>query len=153
MDTPPRHFSHFYKLLQLVPDEDDISLHISNCAPQLLTQRIHELIPLLRFVNCNVEYVGCDKAIVSIPLLDTAINQNGTQQAAAFYLLADCAFAVAILGALPGVYVSGIHDRCRALPIQLWTKQGAIQHLAPGTGTIKAIAQLPQESVYRCGSS
>lgn len=146
MDIKSHHFSCYYKILQYTPDEEDLLLHSSNCSPELITQRIHELVPLLRFVNCTVDYIGKDKAVISIPLLDSAINQNGTQQAAVFYLLSDCALAVGILGVLPGVYVTGIHDRCRALPIQYWTKQGTVQHLAPGTGTIRAVVEISQEN-------
>lgn len=146
MEIKSHHFSNYYKILQNTPDEEDLLLHSSNCSPDLMTQRIHELVPLLRFVHCTVDYVGKDKAVLSIPLLDSAINQNGTQQAAVFYLLSDCALAVGIFGVLPGVYATGIHDRCRALPIQYWTKQGIVHHLAPGTGTIRAVVGISQEN-------
>jgi methyltransferase (TIGR00027 family) len=149
MRTEHRHTSAYYKLLQVVPDEEDLSLHQHNCCPELITRRMHELIPLLRHTSCTVEHVGRDRAVVSVPLLDSTINQNGTQQAAIFYLLSDCTLAAGILGALPGVYITGIHDRCRALPIQFWTKHGSIQHLSPGTGTIKAVAEISLEDASK----
>ena len=149
MRTEHRRTSDFYKMLQVVPDEEDLSLHKHNCCPELITHRMHELIPLLRYTSCIVEYVGHDRAVVSVPLLDSAINQNGTQQAAIFYLLSDCTLAAGLLGALPGVYITGIHDRCRALPIQFWTKQGSIQHLSPGTGTIRAVVEIAPEHALR----
>lgn len=145
MSTENRHIGNFYKMLQIVPDEEDLSWHEHNCCPELITQRMHDLIPLLRYTSCTVEYVGRDRAVVSVPFSDSAINQNGTQQAAIFYLLSDCTLAAGILGALPGVYISGIHDRCPALPIQFWTKQGNIQHLSPGTGTIQAVVEISPE--------
>ncbi|MEX1020422.1 MAG: class I SAM-dependent methyltransferase [Litorilinea sp.] len=120
-----------------------MSLHARNSCPALLTQRIHEILPMLKFVNCQVESIATDETILILPFEESSLNQNGTQHTASFYLLADCALAVAIFGALPGVYVTGIHDRCRAMPIQIWTKQGTVDHLAPATGAIQAIVNIP----------
>lgn len=76
--------------------------------------------------------------MIAAPLLESAMNQNGTHQASVFYLLADYALGVGIFAALPGTYTVGVHDRCPALPIQFWLKSGEVRHLRPGTGTISA---------------
>src|SRR5207237_1364148 len=78
------------------------------------------------------------RTVLSLPLVASAMNQNGTHQAAVFYLIADYTIGVGMFGVLPGCYVTGIHDRCKALPVQYWLKRGSVHHLAPGTGKMKA---------------
>lgn len=135
----------FYKALSLEPDDEDLKLHEENCSPLLLTKRLHELVPLLSYTNAKVERVSEQETILSIPLGGGAINQNGTHQASVFYLIADNTAGVGIFGALPGCYVTGIHDRCPAQPIQLWLKKGIVEHLSPGTSTLKARVAIPEE--------
>lgn len=146
MEIIDRQSGDFYKLLLPVPDAEDLALHTQNCETELVTRRIHELIPLLGFVGCRVETITQTEAVLSVPLLESAMNQNGTQHTSVFYMLADCTLAAAILGALPGVYINGVNDRCRALPIQLWTKDGKIRHIGPGTGRVKAVVRIAPEN-------
>ena len=128
----------FFKPLSLVPNEADLALHKTNCCPEVTTCRLRELVPLLDVVDCVVEEMGPDRTVLSLPLLASAMNQNGTHQAAVFYLIADYTLGVGMFGALPGCYVTGIHDRCEALPVQYWLKRGSVHHLAPGTGRMRA---------------
>jgi methyltransferase (TIGR00027 family) len=137
--------SIYYKPLQLVPDEEDLLIHQANSTLGPLNQRIHELLPLLGFTNCTIEHVSEDMTVGTAPLLEAAMNQNGTQQAAVFYLVADWILAVGIFGALPGIYCTGFHNRCHALPVQIWTKQGTVHHHAPGTGEIRAAVRMAPE--------
>jgi len=125
-----------------------LELHKLNASVELATQRLWDLVPLLKFINCTVSYIGADKTVLTVPLLETAMNQNGTQQAAIFYLIADYTLGIGMFGALPGVCVTGVHDRCRGLPVQYWLKRGSVQHLAPGTGTMKAeVTILPEDAL------
>jgi methyltransferase (TIGR00027 family) len=132
----------YFKPLHLEPDEEDLALHRRNCDPELVTRRLRALVPLLDFIDCKVERITRNTTVLNVPLLESAMNQNGTHQASVFYLLADYTLGVAMYGALPGTYVTGVHDRCRALPVQLWLKRGAVRHLAPGTGSITAEASI-----------
>jgi methyltransferase (TIGR00027 family) len=125
------------KPLAAVPDAEDLELHRTNACPKLVTRRLRELVPLLEFVDCTVEQITSDGTVLTLPLLVSAMNQNGTHQAAIFYLVADYALGVAMFGVLPGVYVTGVHDRCAALPVQYWLKRGEVRHLAPGTGPLR----------------
>jgi O-methyltransferase involved in polyketide biosynthesis/acyl-coenzyme A thioesterase PaaI-like protein len=134
------------KPLSLIPDSEDVEIHRRNCSPKLITRRLRELVPLLEFVDCIVEEVGPDKTILSLRLRESAMNQNGTHQAAVFYLVADYALGVGMFGVLPGVYVTGVHDRCHALPVQYWLKRGTVQHLAPGTGRLTAEVRISADS-------
>jgi O-methyltransferase involved in polyketide biosynthesis/acyl-coenzyme A thioesterase PaaI-like protein len=133
----PTFSDSFAKPLSLVPDAEDLALHRINCAPGLVSLRLRELVPLLAFVDCRVEEISPEKTVLSLPLLASAMNQNGTHQAAIFYLVADYALGVGMFGVLPGVYVTGVHDRCNALPVQYWLKRGSVRHLAPGTGRLR----------------
>lgn len=134
MDSPSR----TYKPLALSPDPEDELLHRANSCPALVTRRLRELVPLLETVDCVVEEIGPERTVLSLPLLGSAMNQNGTHQAAVFYLVADYAVGVGMFGVLPGCYVTGVHDRCDGTPVQYWLKRGEVKHLAPGTGTLRA---------------
>lgn len=135
----------FAKPLSFLPDNHDIELHAVNSAPALVTKRLRELVPLLEFVDCTVDTIDNEKTVLSLPLLPSAMNQNGTHQAAIFYLVADYTIGVGMFGALPGIYVTGVHDRCNALPVQYWLKAGTVKHLAPGTGPLSAEVKIPAE--------
>lgn len=139
--------SNFNKRLSLVADEEDISLHEQNCDEALITERLGELVPLLKFVGFRVEQASPHRTVLTVPLLESAMNQNGTQQAAVFYLLADYTLGVAMFAAMPGIYTVGVHDRCNAMPVQFWLKGGQVTHLAPGTGTIRAVVELVEAVV------
>lgn len=142
----PEARDRFLKQLRLTPDPEDIELHKRNCCPKNATRRLRELVPLLEFIDCVVEEVGPERTVLSLPLLASAMNQNGTQQAAVFYLVADYTLGVGMFGVLPGVYVTGIHDRCHALPVQYWLKRGSVTHLAPGTGRMTAEVRISTEN-------
>ena len=139
----------FVKPLSPEPDASDLELHQHNCSPSLVTERLRELVPLLDFVDCVVEEIGPERTVLTLPLLPAAMNQNGTHQAAVFYLVADYVLGVGMFGVLPGVYVTGVHDRCAALPVQFWLKRGTVQHLAPGTGSLRAEVTIHSEDRLR----
>lgn len=139
----------FYKPLALVPDEHDLALHQLNCCTANATRRLRELVPLLDVVDCTMEEIGPGRTVLSLPLLASAMNQNGTHQAAVFYLVADYTLGVGMFGVLPGCYVTGIHDRCAAMPVQYWLKQGSVQHFAPGTGPMKAEVSISPEEAQK----
>lgn len=130
-----------------VPTADDEALHRRNADPELISRRLRELVPMLAFIDARVEAVGAGHAVVTAPLCHTAMNQNGTQQAAVFYLLADYAVGIAMFGALPGIYVKGVHDRCDALPVQMWLKRCTVEHVAPGSGMVRATATLTPDQI------
>lgn len=133
--------------LAAVASETDLALHRSNSSPELITRRLRELVPMLGFVGATVDEVEPGRAAMSAPLADAAMNQNGTQQAAVFYLLADYTVGVAMFASLPGIYVRGVHDRCDALPVQMWLRRCAVEHLAPGTGRVTAVVELTPERI------
>jgi hypothetical protein len=139
----------FYKPLSMLPDDHDLELHRRNCCPETVTRRLRELVPLLRVVDCAVEEMGPERTVLMLPLLESAMNQNGTHQAAVFYLIADYTLGVGMFGVLPGCYVTGVHDRCEALPVQYWLKRGSVSHLAPGTGKMRAEVRIPPEDAEK----
>ena len=134
-----------YKPLSVIPSEDDLDLHKSLCNPGLVTERLGQLVPLLKFVGFKVEQMTPEKTVLSVPLLETAMNQNGTHQAAVFYLLADYTLGVGMFATLPGCYTVGVHDRCAALPVQFWLREGRVKHIQPGNGLIRGEVQIPAE--------
>lgn len=120
----------------------DTPRHQLICAPELLTQRLRQLVPLFDFVGARVDLVtDCETRLVA-PFRTNALNQNGTHQASVFYILADYASGVAALSVLPGVYVIGIHDPCPGFPVQMWLKSGTVKHLAMGTGELEAVVRI-----------
>ena len=139
--------SPYHKPLLPVPDAEDMDLHRQNCDTELVTRRLGELVPLLKFVGFQVEQMTAEKTTLSVPLLESAMNQNGTHQAAIFYLIADYTLGIGMFAGLPGCYTIGVHDRCHALPIQFWLKGATVTHLRPGTGAIRAEVTLSPETI------
>jgi O-methyltransferase involved in polyketide biosynthesis/acyl-coenzyme A thioesterase PaaI-like protein len=133
------------KPLKPEPDLADLRLHAVNMAPAHVTRRIQELVPLLAFTGSEATRIERGMTEWSVPLAGPALNQNGTHQASVFYLLADYTVGVAMVAALPGVYVTGVHDRCPALPVQLWLKRGLVRHLAPATGPMTSQVEISEE--------
>lgn len=124
-------------------------LHKQNCCTAQTTRRLRELVPLLDVTDCTFIEISPDKTVLTLPLLPSAMNQNGTHQAAVFYLVADYTLGVGMFGVLPGCYVTGIHDRCAAMPVQYWLKQGSVQHFAPGTGPMTAEVRISPEDAQK----
>jgi methyltransferase (TIGR00027 family) len=145
MHVSTKEIGDYFKPLQEYPDEEDYRLHRTNFASEHITERLCELVPLLRFVDFKVEEQEEKETVLSIPLFEEAMNQNGTQQASVFYLLADYTAGIAMLRALPGIYVTGIHDRCHAQPVQCWLKSGKVEHIAPGIGKVLSKASISDE--------
>jgi methyltransferase (TIGR00027 family) len=137
--------SPFFKPLREIPDNDDLELHRRLCCTELVTKRLGELVPLLKFVGFRIEQMAPERTALSVPLLESAMNQNGTHQAAVFYLLADYTLGIGMFAVLPGCYTIGVHDRCRGLPVQFWLKSGSVEHRAPATGTMRAEVSIPPD--------
>lgn len=137
--------THRVKKVSIVPDEEDLAVHKINLNGALATQRLRELVPLLGFVGAEITEVSPERTVLTVPLLETAMNQNGTQQAAVFYLLADYTLGIGMFATIPGIYAVGVHDRCNAQPIQFWLKGGRVTHLGPGRGQIKAVIEISPE--------
>lgn len=141
--------SKYFKLISPEVTRSDIELHEKLCNPELVTERLGELVPLLKFVGFKVDRITPEKTVLSVPLLETAMNQNGTHQASVFYLLADYTLGVGMFAALPGCYPVGVHDRCEALPVQFWLREGSVSHVFPGTGVIRAEVEISPEDAAR----
>lgn len=129
------------------PTASDLDLHARLCDPELATRRLGELVPLLKFIGFRIEEITPERTLLTAPLLESAMNQNGTHQASVFYLLADYALGIGMLATLPGCYTVGVHDRCAALPVQFWLRSGRVTHFRPGTGTIRAQVRIPSEKI------
>ena len=139
----------YLKPLQLHPDSEDYKIHEKNKSPKILTKRLRELVPLLNFTKTTVVKVEGNYTELEMPLLEETMNQNGTHQASVFYLIADYTAGVGMFGALPGVYVTGINDRCHAYPVQYWLKSGKVVHLKPGLKTITAISRISSDDAFK----
>jgi methyltransferase (TIGR00027 family) len=132
----------FWKPLKAEPDCHDFALHKQLCNPALVTERLGQLVPLLKFVGMRIDQISPERTVLSVPLLESAMNQNGTHQAAVFYLIADYTLGVGMFATLPGCYTVGVHDRCEAFPVQFWLRSGAVQHVSPGAGTIRSEVEI-----------
>ncbi len=138
-----------HKWLLSEPDEDDLLRHRERCDPELLTQRCHEIVPVIGFVGGRVIETGLWGASGEIPLLEGPMNQNAIQLASNHYLLADWIAAIGVLSALPGVTAIGFHDPDHSAPMQVWTVSGSIEHVAAGTGTITTTWKPDRDEIAR----
>lgn len=127
----------------------DTPHHQLNCSPELLTQRLSQLVPLFDFVGARVDSVSDRETRLVAPFRTNALNQNGTHQASVFYILADYASGIAAMSVLPGVYVIGVHDPCPGFPVQMWLKSGSVNHLAMGTGELEAVVRIEPGEAQR----
>ncbi len=137
----------FYKPLSEIPSQEDIALHKITCSPELMTLRLRELVPLLKTLEFRFVSVGAENTVGVVPLHPSSMNQNGTHQASGFYIISDYVAGATVLAALPGIYVVGMNDRCRAQPTQFWLKSNQVTHLRPGTGLIRAQSSIAQEKI------
>lgn len=142
----------FFKPLSLHPDSEDYEVYKKNACPELFTKRLRELVPLLNITKIKIVKIDETSTELEMPLLEEAMNQNGTHQASVLYLIADYTAGVGIFGALPGVYVTGIHDRCHAYPVQYWLKSGKVVHLKPGLKKMTATTSISPENALRMRS-
>ena len=55
-----------------------------------------------------------------------------------FFLLADFAAGGRMFFFLPRLYVTGIHDWCHLLPVQMWSKSGQFKDVVPKGGELEA---------------
>ena len=138
---------NFFQPLASFPSASDLELSTYNQNPTRLTARLHEMVPLLQFVNFQLECVTEHETIATIPLLPSTMNQNGTHQASIFYLLSDYLAGIALYAGLPGSYTVGVHDRGSGQPIQFWLKTNTVHHLKPGTGLIRGKVCLPEDTI------
>lgn len=133
-------------LTMLATDQDHAQQQI-NRNPQHLTERLHELVPLLKIVGFQLESVVEREVVGVVPLLASAINQNGTHQASLFNMMSDYIAGVTIWSALIETYTVGVHDRCKGQPVQFWLKSNRVQHLRPGTGLLRGRARMEDDVV------
>jgi len=147
--NPAASVSEVFQELSAETVLSDTPQHQRNCSPDLLTERLRQLVPLFDFVGVEVKSVTSDETRLIAPLRTNALNQNGTHQAAVFYLMADYASGIAAMSVLPGLYVIGVHDPCPGFPVQMWLKSGAVEHLAMATGDLEAVVQIDRADAER----
>lgn len=92
----------FYKPLNDSPTAEDIALTQHNRHPELLTVRLHQLVPLLRTLDFRLTTVTDHETVGAVHLLASTMNQNGTHQAGVFYIMLDYIAGTAIYAVLPG---------------------------------------------------
>lgn len=129
-----------YSPLSPLPSAHDYQITSYNRAPSHLTSRLRELVPLLNILDFKLESVTDNETVGTVPLLASTMNQNGTHQASVFYIMADYVSGTAVYAACAGTYMVGLHDRVKGQPIQMWLKSNAVQHLKPGTGSLRGKA-------------
>jgi len=146
---PAANVSEIFQELSPHTARFDTPRHRHNCSPELLTERLSQLVPLFDFVGAQVKSVTSGETRLVAPFRTSALNQNGTHQASVFYILADYASGIAAMSVLPGLYVIGIHDPCPGFPVQMWLKSGSVEHLAMATGQLEAVVQIDTTDAER----
>lgn len=76
----------FFKPLSLHPDSEDYEVYKKNACPELFTKRLRELVPLLDITKTKIVKIDENSTELEMPLLEEAMNQNGTHQASVLYL-------------------------------------------------------------------
>ena len=78
--------------------------------PGLVTQLLHDSVPVLKTVDWRVEEVSDGGCHTVLPPRFSSINQHGTHQAALISLSADYTGGIALATLIRGVPVIGVHQ-------------------------------------------
>ncbi|MGV3486109.1 MAG: SAM-dependent methyltransferase [Planctomycetaceae bacterium] len=113
--------------------------------PTLMTQLLHDAIPVLKAVDWRVTEVGEGLCASELPLCYASTNQHGTHQAALISLSADYTGGLALASLLRGVPLAGIH-RCRVeSSASLWLASMNVKYRSPSTGHLQATCLVPDD--------
>ncbi len=111
--------------------------------PQVLTELLHEQIPVLGFVRWRVDSVEPGFARTSLPLIAESTNQHCTHQAALLFLSADYTGGIALASLLPGWPAVGVHPLAGTdKSMALWLVKGEIKFLRPSCGRLDVTASV-----------
>jgi methyltransferase (TIGR00027 family) len=121
--------------------------------PQLMTERLRELVPMLAMVDWTVVEIGDGCCVSRLPLSPAATNHNGTHQAALIMMAADYTGGIAVASLLHGYPLMGVHpllpeplrpdgsadDRAAAWSIEL-----SMRYLRPSTDDLLISSTVPE---------
>jgi len=113
--------------------------------PELMTQLLHQAIPVLQSVQWRVTSVGEGVCTSELPLTQASTNQHGTHQAALISLSADYTGGLALATLLTGVPLAGIHRCSDDDSVSLWLASMEVKYRNPSTGNLKASCHIPRE--------
>jgi len=111
--------------------------------PELMTELLHNAIPVLKAVQWKVTSVtegGCESVL---PLTKASTNQHGTHQAALISLSADYTGGLALTTLLRGVPLAGIHRCNDEDSASLWLAAMDVKYRNPSTGHLTATCDIP----------
>jgi methyltransferase (TIGR00027 family) len=111
--------------------------------PELMTELLHNAIPVLKAVQWKVTSVtegGCESVL---PLTKASTNQHGTHQAALISLSADYTGGLALTTLLRGVPLAGIHRCNDEDSASLWLAAMDVKYRNPSTGHLTATCEIP----------
>ncbi len=115
-----------------------------------LESSLRGLVPLAAGLDFRIQTLSPREVVCSLEANDLGLNQNGTLQAATFYILADYTSGLAGYAGLGDYSLLGMDDPQDPRPkIQGWLKDGYVKHIRPATGSLRAVAALPEEEIAR----
>ncbi|KLU01904.1 hypothetical protein RISK_006088 [Rhodopirellula islandica] len=120
--------------------EEDYAQRVN---PQLMTELLHNAIPVLKAVQWKVTSVGEGSCESVLPLTKASTNQHGTHQAALISLSADYTGGLALTTLLRGVPLAGIHRCTDEESASLWLAAMDVKYRNPSTGHLTATCDIP----------
>ncbi|MFG0266043.1 MAG: SAM-dependent methyltransferase [Rhodopirellula sp. JB055] len=111
--------------------------------PELMTQLLHNAIPVLKSVEWKVTSVTEGSCESILPLTKASTNQHGTHQAALISLSADYTGGLALTTLLRGVPLAGIHRCNEEESASLWLAAMDVKYRNPSTGHLVGRCDIP----------
>lgn len=116
----------------------------SRVNPDLMTQLLHDAIPVLKSVDWRITEVREGVCVSELPLRFESTNQHGTHQAALISLSADYTGGLALATLLRGVPLAGVHRCQEEDSASLWLASMDVKYRSPSTGHLEGRCEVPE---------
>ena len=113
--------------------------------PGLVTQLLHDSVPVLKTVDWRVEEVSDGGCHTVLPPRFSSTNQHGTHQAALISLSADYTGGIALATLIRGVPVIGVHQDCGENAAVMWLASMKVRYRRPSVADLHGRCRVPEK--------
>lgn len=110
--------------------------------PATVTSLLREQVPVLDFVQWQVNSIEPGRTESVLPLNPQATNQHFTHQAALFLLAGDYTGGTALASLMTGWPVIGVHPVTSPQSVSMWLLRGEVKYMRPSVCDLTVTAQI-----------
>lgn len=123
---------------------DDAKAYYYNC--ESLSSLLRGQVPVLDFVQWNIESIEQGEVHTILPLVYSSTNQHCTHQGALFFLAGEYTGGVALASLIPDWPVVGVHPVTSSeKSMALWLVNGDIRYFRPSVGRMDIVAKIDSD--------